>query len=110
MKTKTIFFFAISLLILNVSFAQTHIPTGYVSGTWTATSSPYIIDGEITLDTFDLLTIEPGVDVEFSGHYKFIVHGRLLAEGTGTDSIHFYPQDTTTGWHGLRFDHTDLNG
>jgi len=109
MKTKTISFFTISLLLLNSIYSQTHIPSGYVGGTWTSASSPYIIDGEITLDTLDQLIIEPGVDVEFSGHYKFIVHGRLLAEGNEADSINFYPQDTTTGWHGLRFDHTDLN-
>ncbi len=75
------------------TIAQTNIPAGFVSGTWAAASSPYIIDGEITIDLTDQLIIEPGVDVQFSGHYKFIVHGRLLAEGTQTDSIHFYPQD-----------------
>jgi len=97
------------LLTITFSFSQTHIPSGYVNGTWTAASSPYIIDGEITLDTTDVLIIEPGVDVEFSGHYKFIIHGRLLAEGTETDSIHFTAQDTTLGWHGLRFEYIDLN-
>ncbi|MCD4735074.1 MAG: right-handed parallel beta-helix repeat-containing protein, partial [Bacteroidales bacterium] len=98
------------LLTITFSYSQTHIPAGDVSGIWTVASAPYIIDGEITIDTLDQLTIEPGVNVEFSGHYKFIVHGRLLAEGTEADSINFYPQDTTTGWHGLKFIYKDLNG
>jgi len=110
MKTFIIYFVGFSLLFLESVNSQTHIPGGDVSGTWTAASSPYIIDGEIKIDTLDQLIIEPGIDVEFSGHYKFIVHGRLLAEGTETDSINFYPQDTTTGWHGLKFIYTDLNG
>ena len=109
MKLKNYIFIA-SLLLHFTAFSQTHIPSGYVSGTWLATNSPFIIDGQIKIDTSDQLIIEPGIDVEFSGHYKFIIHGRLLAEGTETDSIHFTAQDTAVGWHGLRFDHTDFNG
>ncbi|MEZ5198083.1 MAG: right-handed parallel beta-helix repeat-containing protein [Bacteroidales bacterium] len=104
------FILIIGMLSALSSFAQTHIPPGYISGTWTNASSPYIIDGEIKIDTNDQLVIEPGVDVIFSGHFKFMIYGRLIAEGTETDSIHFTAQDTTLGWHGLRFDYTDFNG
>ena len=109
MKTNVLTVSVILFLSFRL-FAQTHIPAGYVSGTWLASNSPYIIDGEIKIDTSDQLIIQPGVDVLFSGHYKLIICGRLLAEGTETDSIHFTAQDTAVGWHGLRFDHTDLNG
>ncbi len=58
------------------------------------------------------LTIEPGVEVIFTGHYKFNVQGRLLAIGTETDTILFTINDTTGfhnikipdgGWGGIRF-------
>ncbi|MCK4357569.1 MAG: right-handed parallel beta-helix repeat-containing protein, partial [Candidatus Cloacimonetes bacterium] len=87
-----------------------HIPPGDVSGIWTIDNSPYFIGGEINIPTDSTLVIEPGVQVIFSGHYKFLIYGRLLAEGAATDTIGFTAQDTTVGWHGLRFYDTDLNG
>ena len=60
-----------------ISNAQTVIPPGDVSGTWTLGGSPYEIQGEITIPDSSTLTIEPGVLVEFQGHYKLIVEGRL---------------------------------
>lgn len=51
------------------------------------------------------LVIEPGVKVNFQGHYKFIVDSwaTLLAVGTDSNSISFTTADTATGWHGIRF-------
>ena len=92
--------------------APTEIPAGDVSGTWTKANSPYHINGEITIPDGLTLTIEPGVEVVFTGHYKFNVQGRLLAIGTETDTIVFTINDTTGfhnltipdgGWHGIRF-------
>ncbi len=102
----------VSFLFLCMSFlaAQTHIPAGNVSGSWSAAGSPYIIDGEIQIIVGDQLVIDPGVDVEFSGHYKFIVYGRLLAEGTSGNTITLSAQTPATGWHGLRFIDTNTNG
>jgi hypothetical protein len=94
---------------------KTVIPPGDVSGTWALGGSPYEIQGEITIPDGLTLTIEPGVLVEFQGHYKFIVEGRLLAVGTETDTIVFTINDTTGfsipdtslgGWHGIRFNWT----
>ena len=52
------------------------------------------------------MTIEPGVEVIFQGHYKFNVQGRLLSIGTQSDTITFIAADTVTGWHGIRFINT----
>ena len=80
--------------------------------TWTIGGSPYEIQGEITVPDGLTLTIEPGVLVEFQGHYKLNVQGRLLAIGTETDTITFTINDTTGfhdpnipdgGWAGIRF-------
>ena len=96
----------------------TQIPAGDVSGTWTKANSPYNINGEITIPNDSTLTIEPGVEVVFTGHYKFNVQGRLLAIGTETDTIVFTINDTTGfhnltipdgGWHGIRFIDTPSN-
>jgi len=83
--------------------AQTEIPAGNVSGTWTLANSPYQINGEITVPDSNTLTIEPGVQVIFTGHYKFNVQGRILAIGTREDTITFTAQNPETGWQGLRF-------
>ncbi len=106
---KTAIIFSLSI-IFAFSFADTHIPAGNVSGVWTFPNSPYIIDGEISIQQGDELTIEPGIQVIFSGHYKFNVYGRILAEGTATDSIYFSAQDAEIGWHSLRFWNTNSNG
>jgi predicted outer membrane repeat protein len=88
----------------------THVPSGTVSGTWTLLESPYFIEGEISIPEDSALAIEPGVCVNFQGHYKFNVYGRILAEGTESDSILFTAEDTTSGWGGLRFFLTDSTG
>ncbi len=59
--------------------------------------SPYLITGDITIPNDSSLRIEPGVTVEFQGHYELLVNGRLLAIGTQTDTILFTIKDTT-GW------------
>jgi hypothetical protein len=117
---KTIFTSALTIsVLLNVSsFAQTTVPGGEVSGTWDLLSSPYHINGDITIPDDSTLIIEPGVKVEFPGHFSLIVLGRLLAVGTETDSILFTVNDTTGfsdpdtslgGWYGIRSIDTPVN-
>ena len=93
----------VSLISIPSSLAQTNIPWGNVSGTWTKANSPYYVNGEITVPDGETLTIEPGVTVIFISYYKFNIQGRLLAIGTKRDTITFTTQDTSGGWHGLRF-------
>jgi predicted outer membrane repeat protein len=112
---KNLFISSALIIISLSSIALTHIPAGNVSGTWTYANSPYIIDGNITIQTSNLLTIEPGVQVKFSGHYNFLIYGRLLAIGSISDTIVFSVTDTTgfpnhVGWNGLRFLNTETNG
>jgi len=85
---------------------STPVAEGNVSGTWTQANSPYYINGEITIPNDSTLTIEPGVEVVFMGHYKFKVQGRLLAIGTKNDTIKFTAEDKDIGWHGIRFINT----
>jgi len=84
---------------------------GDVWGTWTRENSPYNVIGEIRVPPESTLVIEPGILVNFKGHYKLIVDSlaTLLAIGTETDSIFFTTEDTATGWHGIRFLYADSN-
>ncbi len=101
------------LLFLTNSFSQTPVPTGNVSGTWTAENSPYLVAGDITVPDGSVLNINPYVTVEFQGYYKLTVEGQLLAVGkqdslilfTVNDTTGFYDEDTIAGgWHGIRFE------
>ncbi|MBC8525522.1 MAG: T9SS type A sorting domain-containing protein [Candidatus Cloacimonetes bacterium] len=82
--------------------------SGDVSGEWNVDT--VYVDGEINIPLDSTLIIEPGVQVLFSDHYKFNIYGRILGEGTESDTITFTAQDTTIGWHGLRFHNTNENG
>jgi hypothetical protein len=83
--------------------AETVIPGGNVSGTWTAAGSPYLIQGDLTIHPDSTLNIEPAVEVIFQGIYSLTVNGLLEAVGTETDSIHFIPADTASFWRGIHF-------
>ncbi|MCK4311822.1 MAG: right-handed parallel beta-helix repeat-containing protein, partial [Candidatus Cloacimonetes bacterium] len=87
--------------------ADTHIPPGDVSGTWTIYGSPYIVDGFVTVPVDSTLIIEPSVFVIFSTNNGLQIEGRLLSEGTENDSITFTVQDSSNNT-GLGFYHTDI--
>jgi parallel beta-helix repeat protein len=83
----------------------------YVSGpitsntTWNLTNSPYIVIGDVTVQTGVTLTIESGVEVKFDGVYSIIVDGRLDAQGTFVDKIRFTSNQTTPAkgdWYTIR--------
>ncbi len=78
---------------------------GEVWGIWAEAGSPYNVIGEVRVPSESTLVIEPGVKVNFQGHYRFVVDSSatLLAMGTDSSSIHFTADDTATGWHGIRF-------
>ena len=63
--------------------AETIIPGGAVSGTWTQTGSPYLIEGDIAIDNSSTLTIGPGVDVIFQGYFRLLCEGQLLNQVKG---------------------------
>jgi predicted outer membrane repeat protein len=103
---KKIYLFIGLITLVYLSFGQTNVPAGYVSGTWALSNSPYNIQGSIEIPDGSTLTIEPGVIVNFQGAYKLNVQGRLLATGTANDSIIFTTSNTIQGWRGIRFDGT----
>ena len=105
MRSLTIFLLALFLFAGAVCFAETHIPAGDVFGVWEAAGSPYYIDGEIHIPTDNMLVIEPGCSIIFTGHYKFCVDSNAVfkAMGTETDSVFFTPQYSFVHWYGIKF-------
>ena len=98
---------AFLLLFPCLCVAQT-IVNGDVSGTWTSASSPYLVTGDVTIPTGQTLNIEPGVEVEFQGYYRFYVLGNLQAIGTADSMIVFTTDTPSIGWGGLRVDSSDI--
>ncbi len=84
---------------------------GDVDGTWNY--DLIYVDCDLQIPHDYTLTINPpagGTDIIFTGHYKFSVSGRLVINGTETDSVRFSAQNPTTGWYGLRFYDISWNG
>ena len=72
--------------------------------TLTKEKSPYLVYGTITVEDGNILTIEPGVSVEFSGVTAFDVNGTLIARGDPVNQIRLTATNIPSGWygHGLR--------
>jgi hypothetical protein len=81
--------------------------SGNVSGTWSVDT--VMVIGDVTVPAGQTLTIQPGVEVQFTGLWKLLVNGQLDAVGTVSDSIIFtraYPTEESK-WRGLRLDGAD---
>ncbi len=83
----------------------TIVEGGSVSGVWEKAQSPYVVTGDIAVPRGRSLTIEPGVEVRFAGHYGLTVGYRatLSAVGSEAEPVVFTAVDTDEGWFGIRF-------
>ena len=102
---KKLFAFIFLFVLVTSTFAQTEV-SGNQSGTWTADNSPYLVVGEIIVPSEQTLNIDAGVEINFQGHYKFTIIGKLQAIGTESDSILFTTDNQSTGWGGIRFENS----
>ncbi len=83
----------------------TSVPGGAITTqTWTSAGSPYRILGDVHIPTGHRLTIQPGVEVRFQGHYRLEGPGVIDARGTSPAQrdILFTAEDPVTGWYGIR--------
>jgi len=100
------------LLFFTLSFKNAHadtvVPGGNItsSTTWTLSGSPYIIQGNVTINSGITLTIEPGVAVKFDGLYSININGVLNAVGTPSSYIVFSSNNASPGtqdWQSINF-------
>lgn len=65
----------------------------------------YLVDGNLTVEAGNSLTVVPGTTLLFAGHFSFKIYGTLNAVGTENDSILFVRQrpNSNCEWSGLRF-------
>ncbi len=91
---------------IGVHQQATFVPEGSVSGVWTTNNSPYYIDGHLTIENGQTLTIQPGVQVAVRGPYHFDVQGSVKAEGADTNTITFTRSNPLVWWDGFDYDGT----
>jgi len=94
------------LIITGLScHSQTIIQAGYVSGTWDAEGSPYLVQDSIVIHEDSSLFILEGVDIEFADSAFLKVYGYISAVGLQDDSITF--RAAADQWQGIRIFHSD---
>lgn len=54
----------------------------------TSANSPYYAINDVVIDSFASLTIGPGVEIRMNENSCFIVHGRLVTNGTGQSPVY----------------------
>ena len=85
------------LVIITMIFCLCHATnvSGSVSGTWSASNSPYYVTGNVIVSSGASLTIDPGVEIIFNGDYFMEVDGTLTCNGTSDNIIQFRGADNT---------------
>jgi len=95
------------VLATSFSFAQTNVSGAYFANTnWSLSGSPYNVTGDVQIPAGVTFSIEPGVQINFSGDYQILVKGMMIANGTAAAPITF--KGTSSGRAMLLFRSTNL--
>ncbi|WP_299053828.1 FG-GAP-like repeat-containing protein [uncultured Polaribacter sp.] len=84
-----------NLLLLLTFFTTNFTAKTNVSGaissdtTWSLVNSPYVLTGNVLVSNGVTLTIEAGVNVNFTGDFNLLVKGNIISIGTNNASIVF---------------------
>ena len=109
------FRFLVSIILIvfsalcNLLGATTILDTDTIDTDYTMCDDTIKINTDVLVTANATLTICPGTVIEFQGHHKLNILGRLLAQGNAENRIIFTAKDTLAGWHGIRFLVTDNN-
>jgi hypothetical protein len=80
--------------------------------TWALPNSPYVVDGDVVVETNVFLNIEPRVTVKFASGTNLVIDGALVAEGNATHMTIFTSNATLPqmgDWGGIRFRDTSID-
>ena len=90
---------AILLITMSGLIAQTNVSGPILSDvTWAIAGSPYIVTGDVYVNSGIVLTIEAGVEVKFDDDKFLQVNGTLIAMGTGDNQIIFTNNQSNWGY------------
>jgi hypothetical protein len=95
-----------TILIVQPAIADTNV-SGVISTNtvWNTAGSPYIVTGDVLVDTSVRLDIQPGVEVRIDQGKHIMIKGTFSAIGTATDSI-MITKNGTAEWSRLWFKST----
>ena len=92
---KLLFFLILMLVSLQTNATHITVQGGEINTDVVWSVDTVFVEGSVKVNDGSKLTITAGTLVEFHGHYKLKILGRLLAVGTESDSIIFTVDDTT---------------
>jgi hypothetical protein len=107
-------FFGIYCFGSNEAYADgpTEVSGIYFSDvTWTLSESPYVVTDDVQIVNDATLTIEAGVNIQYSGAYEILIKGAIIANGEVSNPIIFNSSsaDAISGARMLMFKDTDLS-
>ena len=114
MRSVRFFLSFLAVISIGASTLEAQV-SGVISAdtTWTLASSPVTVGGSITVPAGVTLTIEAGTVVAFSPGTGLLVEGKLIAQGTVTDTIVFTSaagSPARGNWDGIEFANTSNVG
>ena len=93
------------MVIINVGYSQTTIGGVLYTSTLTEASSPYHVTSNVFIPEGEVVTVEPGVVLEFDSNISMLIHGAFRAIGNETDSIFFKPHASAgSGWGAIKWE------
>ncbi|MBN2286560.1 MAG: T9SS type A sorting domain-containing protein [Tissierellales bacterium] len=98
LRIKTLLILAITIPSILKSAS---ILNGELSGILTKNNSPYLVSGDLSVPSDEVLIIEAGVEINFNSNGLF-VYGELYALGNENENINFKSQSNISGsWRGI---------
>ncbi|MCF8461719.1 MAG: T9SS type A sorting domain-containing protein [Flavobacteriales bacterium] len=110
---KKLFPFILFLGFANNLAAQTNVSGLIFSNVeWNLAGSPYIVTGNIVVQSSVRLTIEPGVEVKFNAGTAIQISGELVANGTPESRIVFTSNSVLASgaWLKIQFVDSSIDG